>query len=298
MEIGKVRKLLALLFALLAILFFCLYKKEKDAVSVLSAEFVNGAVDNLNSRGIKIDSKTVEKLIPDKDIYILDNEESDEDVSLLADKVRVFVFGSASRSVRFETPEGVSYGIFDASSDNSEIGRISIQNDEGSFSFTKNGYFGYSEIKTLFNSNVGVDKDVAQNMSDFYAMLCNSDEFSWKISGSQSKNGILVVSLVQTIEDYDITDYGLNFAYKDKELIAVSGKVLSGKPEAKYHNTLLDGINALYELDIENISEIKSEELVYLMRKTADNKFYLIPGWKIISVDKQGVEVVNYIDAL
>ena len=60
----------------------------------------------------------------------------------------------------------------------------------------------------------------------------------------------------------------------------------------------VDGINALYMLDFGSVSEIKSERIVYSLRKGENTRYFLVPGWEISYKDKAGVVRKAYVDAL
>ena len=84
--------------------------------------------------------------------------------------------------------------------------------------------------------------------------------------------------------------------------------VVSGKDKGKQGNVkdvnikegtiLVDGVNVLYKLNTSNVSEIKSERIVYFLRKNDSGKFFLVPGWEITYTDKNGALINEYFNAL
>ncbi len=299
MEIKKICRFLIFIFFVLAILFYSLYTAELKEKSVVSDELISGAVENLNLRDISVNEDVIYKNTPECDIYYFEIGEDKKHFEKICTSICKNLFGSEIVTTEFDTPEGFSVGIFDKSSYEKEIGRIILSESDLSFVYTKNGISMVNGDKPIENMQTdGITDDTAAIIDKVVSDINSGSKLGYNITGSSSSDDFLIVTAMQTIDGNEISDVYMNFVFQENELVIISGNWITEQPKAKYHNTLLDGVNVLYKLDLDFVSSIESESVVYSLRKTSENKCYIIPCWKIGYLDKDGGYKVSYFDAL
>ena len=137
MESRKICKLLILLFSVLTLLFCFLYNVEIKKRTVISDELVFDAVENLESRGIKINESIIERITPERDIYCFEALQNSVFYKNVTDSLCSSIFNSDVVTTEFDTPDGYSVGISDKSSSEKELGRILFSQNDDSFVFSK-----------------------------------------------------------------------------------------------------------------------------------------------------------------
>ena len=298
MESQKICRLLILIFLILTLLFCFLYSKEENEETVISEEFVSEAVENLNSNGIVISRSILEREIPEMNIYCFDFDPSIKYDSFLADALISGVFGDSITTTEFDTPGGTSLGIYNADSDENEVGRLVFSGDASTFKLSLKGVGMSGGENPILNNNTEYLSDTIKNKVMLICdRLINKNRFSYRIAGS-TYDDYLIVTVVQTIEGHDIRDMYINFIFENENLILASGKWITNSPRPEYHNTLTDGINILYNLDFDEVLEIHSERVVYSLRKAKNNSCFLLPGWEIEYTDINGKYKKVYFDAV
>lgn len=298
METGKVCRFLLVIFLVLTVFFSVMYFAELNNKTILSNDFVDGAISNLNSQGIKISADIIERKVPDEDIYLLSIDDINEHNANLVDAIVSGVFDFETVKSVFDVPEGSSVSIYSASNHDKELASILFSETDITFNFSKNGVnIGGADYPLMNGIFDGVDDECRSIMTKILNKVVSGNGIDYRFSGSTGNDGMLIVSAIQTVNNYDITNIYMNFVFVENELVAVMGNWFYGNHNAEYHEELVDGVNVLYKLDIENVSEIHSESIIYVLRK-ADNTFFLIPGWKISYTDKDGNYKTSYFDAL
>ncbi len=298
MEAGKICRLLIVIFLCLSVLFYTLYRYELERRTVISDELVVSAVENLKSRGVDIDSSIIERKMPERDIYYFETGDKAH-FDIVVNAVSEAVFGTGITMTEFDTPEGLSVGIYDEKSDNRELGRFVLYDRKLSFNFSKTGIdMSYGEKPILNMQTENVNKDVYDCIDKISSALIGASQFGYTVTGSSSNDSILIVTAMQTVDGSIIKDVYLNYVFTDGELALLSGNWITSDLKAKYHNTLTDGVNVLYKLDLENVTSVISERIVYSLGMTEDNKYYLLPRWEVVYTDKDGSVKITYFDAL
>jgi len=298
MEAKKICRLLIIIFLCLSVLFYALYRYELERRTVISDELVVSAVENLKSRGIEIDSSIIERKKPERDIYYFEIG-GKAHFDIVVNAVSNAIFGTGITMTEFDTPEGLSVGIYDKKSDDRELGRFVLYDRKLSFNFSKTGIdMSYGEKPILNSQTENVSKAVYDCIDRISSALAGTSQFGYVVTGSSSNDSILIVTAMQTVDGNVIKDVYLNYVFVDGELVILSGNWITSSLKAKYHNTLTDGVNVLYKLDLENVVSVISERIVYSLGMTEDNKYYLLPRWEVVYTEKNGSVNTAYIDAL
>ncbi len=300
MEVRKIVRLFIIIFALLCVVFGFLYKMELDRINTLDEEFVRNAVENLTSKGIEINESVIVDNIPDKDIYVFSATDVEKQNGAIIDAFVKQIYDN--KNVKYKTlqsPEGITYDLYDGSSEINSVGRaVFSDKSDGTFTYFKTG-FSESVVKDFSeNAKTVNDSELLSFVDGFYSLSAKPEKLSYRICGFVEKDGLKTVTAVQTISDYDIYTCNINFTFKDSELVCSYGKLVQENPKAQYHNRLMDGVNVLYKMDLSQVKAIKSERLVYLLRKSENDYYYLVPGWEITYIDSFGKQKKQYIDAL
>lgn len=300
MHARKVYRFLIVIFLVLTVVFSCLYRKESAGKSYLSDDFVKDATKNIENKGVSLSADIIEKSIPEKNIYTFEIENISDYEKKVTDSVVSQIFGKNAKTASFDTPEGVSVGIYLDGDDSKESGRIVFKSSDLTFSYTKSGV-GIDGAFTRVSN--GLDEDVAakhKKAIDSFVNKLSPDSCvtSYRISGCSSNDEYSVVTAVQTIDGYDLYDVYMNFVFMGDETVGIYGTWITKTPKAKYYNKLVDGVNVLYKLDFSQIREITGEKLVYFLRRGDNNKFFVIPGWEISYTDKGGKNKTAQFDAL
>ena len=298
MDSKRVYRILSLLFLVLTVLFFLLYAREKNFKDRLSEDFVSEAINNIRSDGIEISESVIHTSVTDVNIYNFDIPVIEEHNNKLSKAVSEAVFGQDVSTSRFETPDGISVSIYDKES-KSELGRIVFNNCDLSFSLLKNG-INISGIESpVMNGRTDL---IDESEKDLVSLVCkkltNSSKMNYRISGCSGDSDFFVVTAVQTVGGYDVSDAFVNFSFDGNELVSVSGKWIVEEPKAKYNNTLTDGVNVLYTLDFEQIKSIEYQRIVYVIKNADSDRYYLIPMWEISYMDKSGQKKIDLVDAI
>jgi len=299
METRKVCRLLIVIFAFLTLLFFFLYKREFDSKSVLSEEFVESAVINLENSGVSVDEQIIQRQIPESDIYVFELDGFEKYHNDIIDAIRTVVFDERVNVEHFSVPVGVAAGLYDVKDSSKELGRVVFSGSDFSFSFSKNGVNLTGGNEAIISSESFDTPDFVKACLDKFSSILNSDTLcSYRVCGVSESDELYAVSVVQTVDGKDINEVFLNLVFENGELVIMKGSWITSSPKAKYHNSLVDGINALYMLDLNSVSEIRSEQIVYSLRKGENNRYFLVPGWEISYKDKAGAVRKSYVDAL
>ena len=298
MEVKRIAVILIIIFFSLTVLFYSLYRKEAVNKTLLTDEFVSGAVQNLTSSGVEVSAEDIERTIPEKDIYVFEVPTVDIHHGKITEAITKIVYGGNVTTASFDTPDGISVGIYDKTNESKEVGRVVFSNENLSFNFSMKGINTSGKSTAITNGDLDVITDSHKNLIKRVIEELSSDSTTFRISGASSNDEYIIVTVIQKIGGHDIHDVYINFMFHGEEVIDISGKWIVEKVNAEYHNKLVDGVNVLYQLDIENISSIENERLVYLLRKSEYNRFFLIPGWEITYTDKSGKLLMSYFNAL
>lgn len=298
MDAKKIYRVLSIVFLVLAVLFFVLYRNEQKIKSEISDEFIQSAVENLNESGVNISEEIIEKTIPERDIFYFEIDSLEVHYEVITKALCQSVYASDVSTAKFETPDGISVGIYGKDSQ-TEIGRIIFNGSDFSFRLYKNGVNISGTDVPVKNGNLEIvsepNRKLVENICD---SLTSGAKVSYRLSGCSGDSDLFVVTSVQMIDGHDCSDIFMNFVFENNELVSVSGKWVAETPKAKYNNTLTDGINVLYSLDIDSVSEVLNQRIVYVLKNADKETYYFVPVWEITYLTKDGVNKVELFDAI
>lgn len=299
MEISRVSRILIVIFLALSVLFYSLYRKEALSKMYLSDDFVSGAVLNLKNSGVTVSEEIIDRTIPEKDIYVFDVKDVIKHHDAVSDALISVLYSGSAVKASFDTPDGVSVGIYEKQNESKEIGRILFSNSDLSFTFSKEGAGINGENTPITNGNTdSLTANHKITIGSIVEKMSTDSGRSYRICGSSSNDEYVIVTVVQQAGGHDVNDVFINIVFLENEVVSVSGKWVVEDIRAKYHNTLVDGVNVLYKLDFENVKSIENERLVYSLRKSNNNRYFLIPCWEITYTDSAGSLCTSYFDAL
>ncbi len=295
MQSTGVRRLLIVLFALLNIVFLCMYAYEQKSSEYIGEDFVLSAVENLSERGISVSADVLERGIPNLPagkIVLTDEENNGKKVS---DSVVRYTLGNTEvRTVAFETPDGASLSYYssDESVSNIQLAKTEYNNDNFSFSYSDFRYEKEAEapsemIDTLSGEISYSEKKLLENF-----VLCfeKTTSLGYRISGCKEYEDGTVFTLVQTFGDADIKDMYMNVLVWNEEILSAKGNWISEKVAKNYKYEMTDGVNAVFGLELEDVGEILSQRCVYTLKRADENTYYLLPVWEINYLDIDGNE--------
>ena len=299
METRKIVRLLIFIFLFLSVFFGYLYVDEYTSKNVLSEDFVSSAIENLNGIGIEVDNGAIETFVPEKDIYVFGIASDEAYYKTISDTIIDTCLYDDVLKISFDVPDGASFGFYDAHESEKELGRIVFSSSDMAFSFYKNTINVSGGNEPEFSGDLTkVDKNMEKIVDKFASSISTGSRCSYRICGFSGDEELSVVSVTQTVDGYDITNAFINFVFLDNELVKVAGKWMVSEPKAKYHEVLCDGVNAIYNLKLDNVEKIHSQRIVYSMRKSDADKFFLVPGWEIVYTDKRGALIREFADAI
>lgn len=299
MEINKTCRFLILVFLVLSLLFYSLYLSEIENRTKIPDELISGVVENLGKSGIEINSSIIDADMPEKDIYYVEIESIKDYNMKIAESISSGIFGEDILTTEFDTPDGFAIGILNGGDSKRELGRILFYENDSSFVFSKNGVsMQYGDEPIINMQTNSIDEALLSDIDRIVSGMTHDSELGYRISGSSSSEDFVIVTAMQTIDGYDINDSFINFVFSNDNLVIMRGKWIIGAPKAKYHNTLLDGVNVLYKLNLEQVKSILSEEVVYSLRISENGKCFILPCWKIEYTDNDDNIKTSYFDAL
>ena len=298
MESKKICGILIFIFAVLSFVFFQLYSTEYKKRTVIPEDLIVGVVDNLNALGVDISDDIIDRNMPESDIYFYETKGYVNYYKTVADTICDNVFGHSVVTSEFSTPNGRSFGIYDSVTNEKELGKIQFSESNYTFEFSKNGINISGSESPLYNGYTIIDSGFFTVISDIVSSMSQGSKLGFRVTGSTSNDEFVFITVIQTIDGGDINNAFMNFVFLNNELVHLQGNWIVESPKVKYHNSLIDGVNVLYKLDVENVKSIKSESVVYSLRFSENNKCFILPCWKIEYTDKSGNLVTEYFDAL
>lgn len=303
MESRNVIRFLAILFCLLSIVFTALFYVEYNAADMLSQELSKSVEENLSSRGIALSSESLVTKTPDASVFLCKVSDYHERDFEISDKILDFTFaGQKINKVDFETPEGVSVGFYNALSEKGEkqLGKMVFSNNDFGIQYFD---FRYEKEETpplgvVSGFEIELSYDDRKTVNKFIKCLGENADFSSRVVGTCEYKGTTLVSVEQLLDNTQIKDMYINLLLWNGEIISAQGAWLNAKVEKEYYSPLLDGMNVLYKLPLDKVSELTLSEVVFSIRQTSEQNYYVMPVWKIQYVDTDNNVNTEYFDAL
>lgn len=297
MEGSKIVKFLIIIFAVLTVVFYSLYYREEKKISVLSEDFVEQAVENLNGRGIEIDKDVIIRQIPDENIYVFTSSIGQGYAQLVADAFSA-CFDTKVVTTSLNNPTGLLIALYDSENTEKQLGKLSFSMSDFGFVYSVQGSNITASSPQLVNSEINPDAEKSALIEKIISRLSDENSKSYRITGSIINDEYEIISVVQTLNGLDVSGVYINFMFENDVLVHAFGSWITEKPTLGYHEKLTDGINVLYDLDFDNVSGIIGQRIVYCLKKGNSNKYYLLPCWEITTVDDDGNVVKEYFDAI
>ncbi len=297
MEGSKIVKFLIVIFAVLTVVFYSLYYREDQKISVLSESFVEQAVENLNGRGIEIEKDVIIRQIPDENIYVFSSSVGQGYAQIVADAFSA-CFDAKVVSTSLNTPTGMLFALYDSENTEKQLGKISFSMSDFGFVFSIQGSNITANSPQLVNSEINPDAEKSALIEKIINRLVDENTKSYRITGSISNEEYDIISAAQTFNGLDVSGVYINFVFENDVLVHAFGSWITEKPELGYHEKLTDGINVLYDMDFDNVSSIIGQRIVYCLKKGNSNNYYLLPCWEITTVDSEGNVLKEYFDAI
>lgn len=302
METGKICKLLIAVFILLNTMFLLLYYSELNGAGKLTLEFAQNVSENLSKRGIAVNADMFVLDLPENGIYMLELPDRHDSAKDTAKNISVSEFkGVSSEIVSFEIPDGVSLSIYDSKTDTNELAKLQIKFED----------FGIQYANTLYAGLTDADDGVSQSISelsgkqkhrlDAFVNALNSDAtFGYRIKSLENRGFYVVAEICQTAGTTDIAGMNVKICIsaEDSDIMSASGNWITFPVSSKYSDSLIDGINVIFKLELENVSAVNSEKMVYSARNVRENVMYLVPVWEISYTNSDSDETTAHIDAL
>ncbi len=298
MEGKRILLFLILIFAVLTAVFYGLYYTENKSVSVLDENFVLEAVDNLGKHGVEVDEKIIERKIPEGNIYVFSLKDEGEYRKVVMEGFLSWL-GENTLMTKLDTPTGLSVTYYNSDDGREDVGKLVFDvNSDLDFSYSVKGNSISANTGAIYNGKYDVGADKKQQIDSILEKLSAEKKVSYILTGSVTGEQYHIVSAVQTFNGIEISGVYVNFVFEDGVLVNVIGKWIPFEPSLRYHEKMTDGVNVIYKLDLEKISAVTDENLVYLLRKGDNNTYYILPCWELVIRDKNGNTEKKYFEAL
>lgn len=297
MEGNKILKLVAVILAVLTVVFFILYVGEKKKTEFLSDDFAKEAVENIRSRGVKIDENVIVKKIPNDDVYFFSLEGDEAFAEKVTAAVRK-ILGDDVAPTKLNTPSGISVAFYDEDNPDTELGKLHVSQSDFSFVYSAYGSGISTATSAIYNDETDISEPYKKIIDDVVGCLNESKKMSGVITGSTYNDEYEIVSVTQYFNGFEVDGAYINFVFENEKLVHALGSWIVSLPKAKYHEETTDGINVIYKLELDDISEILEEKRAYSLKTGENGNYYLFPCWKITVKDKKGKLVSHCIDAL
>lgn len=300
MNLKKTMCFLAVAFLLVDVLLLVLCVRTRSAKLYLSDAMLEDAASYLESCGVSVEPEVIHKKIPDNPVYTFRKD----NVTLAygaASRLSTLYFFDASVSFA-ETPDGVSYTIGETGAPQASF---RVYQDSFRLEYVRTGF--QKELMPDGAGDAFASKDVTltrsekRGLSAFLEALSASKSAggAYSVRGViRNENGVLVCVSQNVYDDHRISDMYFNLFLTDNGVEYATGSRVLASFVRSYGEKLIDGVNALYSINLSEVSRILSQNIVYENRSLGNGIYYLIPRWEIVYLDHSSVERTQYMDAL
>lgn len=301
--------MLVVLLVLSNLLVGYLYVELRNTKYYLPNEFCQEAKDNLNSRGIDVLHNGINPKKQNIPIYTAQSCENEEIKQILKKTASVFVGEITEEPSAMTAPDSIS---------------ISCKGNEKSvvLTITDNIYLecSSSDFNTLEQSDAlrevcgrntqlqyTVDPKPAHKstIEQFYEAFYKnnsgktSSNIDFKYCMESNLHGATIVSTVGTLDKIAIPHMTMSFVFdQDDNLLYARGAVFSGEIEKAYAEKLIDGVNAVYQINLDEVSEIVDESFAFSVVKIENKRYYFVPSWSVEIVGSDGKGRVLLFDSI
>lgn len=298
MFLKKICIFLAVVFAAVDIFLLSMYFEAKNSAKNISDKMIEDTVSYFRTSGVKIDESIISEVVPQNKIYTFSYANVDIGDRVAENIVKALNISATSVNP-VETPDGTSYSI---NADNSVAASFRVYSDSFKFEYVSGDFDKsiHSVPSNAFeNDNIILDKNQDSALYAFFSGLTLSEKPKYTVTGSYVSQGGLCVSVRQNISDKcAVSDMYANVLVDGDKVLYAEGKMIFAQIKKSYSEQLYDGVNALMRIDLTDVSQFLSENIVYMYRYSGNGVYYLIPMWKIEYIDLSGVKKTQYVDAI
>ncbi len=302
MDWGKTKALLIVLLITANLIAVFMYARLRYDKTMLPDEMIDGAVENLMSKGVKVENGAIMRKKQSLAIYTAVKEKT-ENCSECLEKALDVILAEKGTYSEVSIPDGVGTvkraGALEASA----------QLTSNSLLTAFSGVLSEKERVNIcevlmsvsdFEMPVSVDSAHMNDVKRFYSALCKNSkrggaDFGFRAFEVREYGGGEIVFCVQTADGVILPEYVSRFYFSPTgELALVYGHFFIGEADKAYSATLLDGVNLIYKINLDNVSEIIGERNAFSVIAIEGDNFYFVPSYSVIYKDKKG-NIVNHI---
>lgn len=299
MFLKRVCIFLAAAFLIVDMFLLSVYFQARRDFSFLSDEMVQDFIEYCDNNGIKIEESVIQRSIPENPIYTFELSNMDCAPAVAQELASKMFSGNMTVSL-VETPNGVSYSLSDS---DGVRGSLRVYKDVFAFEYSADEFSTESApiivAQVYDNSETELSSAIKSLINKFTKAVSGRTEPEYKVDSILNTDAGTIVRIVQLADKkHLVSDMYMNMLFRENRLVYAEGNWILGNIKKSYKEQLTDGINALNKIEISTVSEIISEEIIYMYRNSGNGRYYLVPVWKIEYIDTEGTPQTQYIDAI
>lgn len=302
MNWGKTKTLLIVLLIAANLIAAFMYARLRYDKTMLPEEIVDGAVENLTSKGVKVQDGAIMRKKQNLAIYTAVKEKP-EDCTEYLKKTLDTMLPEAGTYSEVAIPDGVG------AVKTTETDETSAELTSNSLLTAVSGKLSEAErenicgvLRSVSDCEAPASADAAKMtaVKRFYSALCKNSkrggaDFGFRAFEVREYGGGEIIFCAQTADGVTLPEYISRFYFSPTgELALVYGHFFVGEAEKAYSATLLDGVNLIYKMNLENVSEIIGERDAFSVIAIEGDNFYFVPSYSVIYKDKKG-NIANHI---
>ena len=191
-------------------------------------------------------------------------------LSVLA--VGIVSFYLTKNTVVYEISEKSKNTIADTSGIYEDIGKIHFSSSDFKFVYSAVSNSITPDFAVIYSDSISLDSKKVEFIERTIRSLSQDKKAGFKITGVINDGEYCIVSVVQSYNGIEFKDVYINFVFDESGLVHALGSWITSEFVPKYHEMLADGINAVYKLELDNISRIISERVLYTLKKGNENE--------------------------
>lgn len=268
MNSSKIKNLLIILLAAVNLFLLANILIAKSSNSFLSDEMLDASASALATKEIYVDKHQIPAQRYSQNVILVN---SSHDVRL--NSAKSFLGDVVAE---YSLPDGATYQSSDAYVSFFDNGRVE-------YGLLENRDAATPTTLTLPDTLAAAERGVLKNVKSVFDKIkanSNSDKLTYRVLGQLSQDGTKTVYVNLIYDSLYINDGVVVMVFDDGVLTYLSGKYLFDAVEAAYSQTYIDAPNALFLLDEKDII-IDEIQMIYYPVKSDEDKYFLIPSWKI-----------------